>query len=191
MHRQPFGRARFVDDAFKKPPNCCVRKRSPIVPLGIFENFLFSIRLIQRQIRLLLELSDFQSATRTFVEQFHELLIEFINAPTPITEAHGAASLFERPLCAACLSDRIRAPMAATARSAASGEESAAVAFSISATSAEPMTAASARPPRTETWPGCEMPNPTAIGSCVTARARRKSAGKSSGSESLAPVTPV
>ena len=36
-----------------------------------------------------------------------------------------------------------------------------------------------------------EIPNPTAIGSDVKLRARRRRAGKSSGSASFAPVTPV
>ena len=39
--------------------------------------------------------------------------------------------------------------------------------LTLSETSAEPTTAASARPPRTLTWPGSEMPKPTAIGRLV------------------------
>ncbi len=64
-------------------------------------------------------------------------------------------------------------------------------AFSTSAISAEPTTAASAIPPSTVTCVGNEMPNPTAIGNAVNFRARRTSAGNSAGSASRVPVTPV
>ena len=64
-------------------------------------------------------------------------------------------------------------------------------AFSISATRADPTTAASAIPPSTDTCSGDEIPKPTASGSFVKRRTRRASAGSSSGSEARSPVTPV
>src|SRR6267154_2141305 len=76
---------------------------------------------------------------------------------------HGATSRRERPWRAASLSAWMRLPSAVRA-SLAAAEEPDFVALSISETRAEPMTAASARPPRTETWPGSEMPKPTARG---------------------------
>jgi len=58
------------------------------------------------------------------------------------------------PVCAARFNERIRDASASHARSTAAGDESFRVVFSISETRDEPITAASARPPRTETWPG-------------------------------------
>src|SRR5487761_939609 len=75
----------------------------------------------------------------------------------------------------------------ATAAAAALADE----AFSISATSAEPTTTASAIPPSTVTCVGNDIPNPTAIGNDVNLRTRRTIAGNSSGKDSFAPVTPV
>src|ERR1700676_2690284 len=178
MHGFALSAARFVDDALQETAN------SGVGALGIFEDLTLALGLKERKIFGLLEFADFESAAGTLVEQLDEFAVDFIDLATPVREAHGATSRRERPWVAACLSERTRAARAALA--ASSG-----FAFSISETSAEPTTAALARPPRTETWPGREMPKPTAMGSCVTARARRISAGRSSGSASFAPVTPV
>src|SRR5271168_562738 len=191
MHGVAFRRARFVDDAFEEPPNRRIRERPLIRALGVLQNFSLSLRLIQRQIRRLLQLPDCQRAFRAFVQQFHKFLVQLVDAAPPIAQVHGAPSLRctdtsrrESPCRAASFSKRMRILSASAAASTL-------FAFSISETSAEPTTAASASPPSTETCPASEIPNPTAIGSCVTLRALRKSAGKSSGSASLAPVTPV
>src|SRR5205823_2631292 len=106
-------------------------------------------------------------------------------------QVHWVTSLRERPCRAACFKARTFSLRAEVAASMALADAPDFVAFSISDTSAEPTTAASAKPPRTETCAGSEIPKPTAIGSRVTARARRRSAGRSSGSASFAPVTPV
>src|SRR6266850_1290318 len=184
IHSVAFGGAGFVNDALEEAANGGVGQRAGIVALGVREDFVFAVRLIERNFRRLFELADFERALRTRVQEFDELLVDFIDAAAPVAEIHGATSRRERPWRAASLSERI---FAARAEAAASTE----CLFSISETRAEPMTAASARPPRTETWPGSEIPKPTAIGRCVTARARRKREGRSSGRASLAPVTPV
>src|SRR5579859_416914 len=184
MHRLALGAAGFVDDALEEAANGGVGKRARINALGIFQDFALALRLIQRKIFRLLEFADFERAAGTLIEQLDELAIDFIDLAAPVRECHGATSRRERPRVAACLRERTRA---ASAVQAASTD----FAFSISETSAKPTAAASARPPRTETWPGSEMPKPTAMGSCVTARARRIRPGSSSGSASLAPVTPV
>src|SRR5579864_373461 len=184
MHGLALGAAGFVDDALEEAANGGVGKRARINALGIFQDFALALRLIERQVFGLLEFANLESAAGTLVEQLDEFAVDFIDLATPVREAHGATSRRERPRVAACLRERT---LAASAVQAASTD----FAFSISETSAEPTTAASARPPRTETWPGSEMPKPTAMGSCVTARALRTSAGRSSGRASLAPVTPV
>src|SRR5215470_6191195 len=130
----------------------------------------------------LLDLADLQRATGTLVEQLDEFSVEFIDLATPICEIHGTASRRESPLRAARFNAAILAHKASFASRPAR---------SISDTSAEPTTAASTRPPNTETCAGCDIPKPTAIGRSVDRRTRRISAGKSSGSTSLAPVTPV
>src|SRR5229473_8331786 len=184
MHGFALGATGFVDDALEEAANSGVGERAGVDALGIFQDFALAFGLIERKILSLLEFADFEGATGTLVEQLDEFAVDFIDLAAPVGESHGATSRRERPCVAACLSDRTRAARAALAASTD-------LVFSISETRAEPTTAASARPPRTETWPGREMPKPTAIGSCVTARARRRSAGRSSGSAALAPVTPV
>src|SRR5712664_745478 len=184
MHGLALGAAGFVDDALKEAANGGVGERAGVDALGVFEDFTLAVGLIERKIFGLLEFADFEGAAGTLVEEFNEFAVDFIDLAAPVGESHGATSRRERPWVAACFRERMRAARAVLAASTD-------FAFSISATSAEPTTAASARPPRTETWPGREMPKPTARGSCVTARARRTSAGRSSGRASLAPVTPV
>src|SRR5438105_10811984 len=191
VHRTAFRRTCLVNDALEQAANRRVRQWPVIVVLRILQNFLFAIRLVQGQIRLLLQLSDFQCALGPFVQEVHQLAVDLIDAASPIAEAHVATSRRERPARAAAFSERMRSASAAAAAAMAASPESYAVAFSISETSADPTAAASASPPRTETWPGNEMPKPTAIGSCVTRRARRSRAGRSSGRASFAPVTPV
>src|SRR6266404_696769 len=184
MHGLALGAARFVDDALEEAANGGVGERAGIDALGVFEDLALALGLIERKIFGLLDFADFEGAAGTLVEQLDEFAVDFIDLAAPIGERHGATSRRERPWVAACFRERTRAARAALATSTV-------FAFSISETSAEPTTAASARPPRTEAWPGREMPKPTAMGSWVTARARRMSAGRSSGSASFAPVTPV
>src|SRR5579871_3562513 len=185
VHRFTFGAARFIDDALKEPANCGVRKRAAIFALRVLNHFALAIGLIERKIFLLLDLSDLERAMRTLVEQLHEFAIDLIDTAAPVTHVgHGATSRRDKPFLPASFRLRIFAPRACAEASTDS-------AFSISETSAEPITAASASPPRTETWPGSEIPKPTAIGRFVCDRTRRISAGRSSGMESFAPVTPV
>src|SRR5437762_3289490 len=200
MHGVAFGRARLVNDALKQTANSGVGQRPGIVAFRVGQHFDFTLRLIQRDVCLLLELADFERAARALVEKLNELLVDFVDAAAPIGEIHGAtfpkklpgpSARRERPWRAACFKTRTFSDRADAAASMALADAPDLVAFSISETSAEPTTAASARPPRTETSPGSEMPKPTATGRCVTPRARRKSAGRSSGKASFAPVTPV
>src|SRR5713101_8230833 len=184
MHRAALDRARFVNDSLEQPPHRLMRERAGIGGFSAFQHFPFAIGLIEREVFLLLVAADFHGAARPFVQQLDELAVDLINAAAPVVDFHGAASLRLRPRRAASLKPRTR-----LAREAAAASGVAARAISV--TRAEPMTAASARPPRIETCPGREMPNPTAIGSEVIFRTRRSSAGRSSGSASFAPVTPA
>src|SRR6266852_6093689 len=167
MHGVAFGGAGFVNDALEQTPDRGVGQWPCIVALSVCEHFVFPVRLVQRYLCLLLELADFEGAVRALVQELDELLVDFIDAAAPVAEVHGATSRRERPWRAASLSGRI---LAARAEAAASTER----VFSIS-----------------ETRAGSEMPKPTAMGRCVTLRARRKREGSSSGRVSLAPVTPV
>src|SRR5439155_18345725 len=184
MHGVAFGGAGFVNNALKQAADRGVGQRTRIIALGIFQHFVFAFGLVQRNFGFLLELPDFERALRAFVQELHQLLVDFVDAAPPITQLHGATSRRESPWRAASLNDRTRSASAAAAASMD-------FALAISETSAEPTTAASARPPRTETWPGSEMPKPTATGRFVKPRVRRRSDGRSSGRTSFAPVTPV
>src|SRR6266852_3360460 len=184
IHGVAFGGAGFVNDALEQAADRGVGQWPCIVALSVCEHFVLALRLVQRNFCRLLELADFERAVRALVQELDEFLVDFVDAAAPVGKIHGATSRRERPWRAASLNERTRS---ASARAAASTD----FPFSISETSAEPTTAASARPPRTETWPGSEMPKPTAMGSFVTLRARRKSAGRSSGKASFAPVTPA
>src|ERR1700720_2169874 len=66
MHGEALGGTRFVNDALKQTADRGVRERSFVVLLRIPQNFLFAVRLIERQIGLLLQLADFQRALGTF-----------------------------------------------------------------------------------------------------------------------------
>src|SRR3989454_451571 len=184
MHSHALARAVFVQDALEQPPDSCIRRGAMMGAFSGFQAFALALGLVKRERRDLLQPANLDRAARALVEQLDQLAVIFVNLAPPIFNIHGRASRRLIPRVAACLSRRTRS---ATAAIAASTDG----AFSISATKAEPTTAASARPPRIETWPGSDIPKPTAIGSEVTARARRTSAGKSSGNVSLAPVTPV
>src|ERR1700730_3454384 len=144
MHGFALGAAGFVDDAFEEAANGGVGERAGIDALGGVEDFAVALRLIGRNCFGLLDFADFQGAAGTLVEQLDEFAVDFIDLATPVGEAHGATSRRERPWGAACLSERTRAARASRAASTD-------FALSISETSAEPITAASARPSRTET----------------------------------------
>src|SRR5258708_30319989 len=178
MHGLAFGAAGFVDNAFEEAANGGVRKRAGIRSLGVFEDFALALGLIERKIFGLLDFADFERAAGTLIEQLDEFAVDFIDLAAPVGESHGATSRRDRPWVAACLRERMRAARAALA-------DSTDFAFSISETSAEPTTAASARPPRTETWPGGGMPKPTAVGWCGTAPGRPSRAGGSAVSSRL------
>src|SRR6516225_7697370 len=98
----------------------------------------------------MLEFADFQGTLGAFVEELDELFVDFVHAAAPVGDVHNVALRRERPLRPASLRERMRSRRAAAAASTLE-------AVSISVTREEPMTAASARPPRMETWPGSEM----------------------------------
>src|SRR5271154_6691872 len=138
----------------------------------------------------MLLVADFDRAFGALIQQRHEFQINFIYAAAPIIDAHDGFSLpagiprWLTPDLPACFKLRIKFATASAARSGVA-------AFSISATMAEPTTAASAMPPRTVTCVGNEIPKPTAMGRRVCWRTRRTKAGRSSGRSSRVPVTPV
>src|SRR2546428_462693 len=162
MHSHALDRARFVQDALEQPPDSCIRQRAVIGAFSGFQDFTLALGLVKRERRDLLQPADLDRAARALVEQLDQFAINFVNLAAPVFNIHGRASRRLIPRVAACLSKRTRSATAATAASTDG-------AFSISATRAEPTTAASARPPRIETWPGSDIPKPTATGSEVTA----------------------
>src|ERR1700675_3498617 len=164
MHGDPFGGARFVNDALEKAADRGVRKRAAVVARGVGQNLVFTRRLVNRHAGSLFQASHFESALRTLIQKLNDFFVNLIHALPPVGDVHGVASRRDNPRRPASFNTLTRSRSAAEA---ASIDE----AFSISETSAEPTTAASARPPSTETWPGSEMPKPTATGNCVTARA--------------------
>src|SRR5258708_1094442 len=135
VHGVAFGGASFVDDALEEAPDRRVGQRAGIIAFGVLQHFVLAVGLVQRDFRLLFELADFERALRALVQKLHELLVNFIDTASPVTQIHGATSRRERPCRAASLSERTRS---ASAEAAPSTDG----AFSISETSAEPMTAA-------------------------------------------------
>src|SRR6516162_1628124 len=184
VHCETFGGTSLVNDSLKQTANRGIGERPAVICFRVRQNFRFTGRLIKRNVRLLLQMTDLKGTPAAFVQQLHEFLVDLVHAAPPIGDVHGSASRRERPWRAASLKECMRSR---SALAAASGVD----AFSISDTSAEPMTAASARPPRTETWPGNEIPKPTAIGRSVKRWTRRSKAGSSSERDSFAPVTPL
>src|SRR5947199_9272183 len=58
MHGAPLGGASLVNDAFEKTANGGVGQRAGIVPLGVREDFVFAVGLIERNLRHLLQFAD-------------------------------------------------------------------------------------------------------------------------------------
>src|SRR5262249_24224817 len=150
VHCQAFRRTRFVNDAFKQSPDRRVTQRPFVVVGRVGQHFVFPRGLVNRHPGGMLQPTDFQRALRAFVEKFDELFIDLVHLAPPVGDIHIVASRRERPLRPASFRDCTRSRNAAAAASTEG-------AFSISDTRAEPTTAASARPPSTETCPGSEM----------------------------------
>src|SRR5215468_1775467 len=123
-----------------------------IVARGVRQHFVFTRWLVNRHPGSLFEAPNLERALRTLVEKLNQFFVDLIHALPPVGNVHIVASRRESPWRPASFNTLTRSRSAVEA---ASTEE----AFSISATSAEPTTAASARPPSTETWPGRAIPN--------------------------------
>src|SRR6202171_6110665 len=173
FHHRALNRSRFIQDALEQPPDRCVRQRPGIRVHRRIENFFFAVMLIQRLTGGLLDPADLDDAVRALVQQPHELPVNFIDFAAPIFDAHARGSRRLIPATAALFNNFTRAVSASAAASTVPAR-------SISSTSAEPTTAASANPPSIDTCPGSEMPKPMAMGSSVTRRTRLASAGNSS-----------
>src|SRR6266853_2557927 len=184
LHHRAFHRTRFIQDALEQAPNRRIGKRPGIGAHRCVENVFLTVRLIQRLTRGMLDAPNFDHAVRALVQELHESPVNFIDFAAPVFDAHPRGSRRLIPATAAPFNNLTRAASASAAASTVPAR-------SISSTSAEPTTAASANPPSTDTCPGSEMPNPMAMGRSVTRRTRRASAGNSSASCSFAPVTPV
>ncbi len=119
VHGITFGGAGFVDDALEKAAYGGIRERARIAALGICQDFVLTVGLIQRDVSRLFQFADFEGAMRTFVQELDQLLVDFIDAASPITEVQGATSRRERPWRAASLRDRMSVASAVAARSMA------------------------------------------------------------------------
>src|SRR5258708_38844198 len=123
----------------------------------------------------MLDAPDYDYAVDALVQELYESPVNFIDFAAPVFDAHPRGSRRLIPATAAPFNNLTRAASATVAASTVPAR-------SISSTSAEPTTAASANPPSTDTCPGCEMPKPTAMGSSLRRRTRLARAGNSSAS---------
>src|SRR5580765_2755645 len=89
MHGEAFGGAGFVNDALEQAANGGIGERSFVIVLGIFDDFLLAIGLIERKIGLLLQSADFQRALRAFVQKLDQLAVDVVDLAAPVSEAHG------------------------------------------------------------------------------------------------------
>jgi len=62
MHSVAFGGASFVNDAFEQAADGGVGERAGIGAFGVGEDFVFAVRLIERDVGRLLEFADFERA---------------------------------------------------------------------------------------------------------------------------------
>src|SRR5277367_3785047 len=92
VHGVAFGGAGFVNDALEETANGSVRERAGIGALDVGEDFVFAVRLIERDICSLFELADFEGAARPRVEELDELFVDFIDAAAPVGEVHRGTS---------------------------------------------------------------------------------------------------
>src|ERR1700758_108425 len=97
VHGQALRRAGFVDDALEKTANRGIGERALIVVFGILQNFLFAIRLVERQMLFLFEFADFQRTPGTLVEKLDQFAVKFVDAAAEVGQrSHLVASLANR-----------------------------------------------------------------------------------------------
>src|SRR6516162_3873780 len=133
VHGQTFGGTSFVNYPFKQTANRGVGEWPLIICFRIGEDFRLAGRLIQRDVCLLLQVTDLESTLAALVQQFHQFLVDLVHATAPVGNVHGSASRRDRPRRAASLKECTRLRNALRAAPSVG-------AFSISETSAEPMT---------------------------------------------------
>src|SRR6266581_2102258 len=121
----------LLNDPLKQTLQPRTVERSGVRFFDPLENFLFPFRIIDRQILGALDLSDFNGAFRTLVQQLNKLPVDLINFPPPIFDGHFPDGSFSH------LANADTVPT----RSTTSGSP---MTFSISLTMALPTIAASA-----------------------------------------------
>jgi hypothetical protein len=71
-----------------------ITQRPLIVVFGILQDFLFTVRLIEREMLLLFQLADFQRALGPLVKKADQLAVELVDATPQIGEGgHAVASM--------------------------------------------------------------------------------------------------
>src|SRR5439155_13783427 len=89
VHGVAFRSASLVNNALEQAANGRVRQRAGIIAFGVRQHVVLAVRLVQWNFRLLLELADFQRALGPLVQKFHQFLVDFIDAASPIIQVHG------------------------------------------------------------------------------------------------------
>src|SRR5258708_19285828 len=102
----------------------------------------------------MLDAPDYDYAVDALVQELYESPVNFIDFAAPVFDAHPRGSRRLIPATAAPFNNLTRAASASAAASTVPAR-------SISSTTAEPTTAASATPPSIDTWPRAEIPKPS------------------------------
>src|SRR5207244_9801141 len=85
---EPFDMSALLNDPLKQTLQPRTVERSGVRFFDPLENFLFPFRIIDTQIFGALDLSDFNGAFRTLVQQLNKLPVDLINFPPPIFDGH-------------------------------------------------------------------------------------------------------
>ena len=59
-----------------------------VLALNVLENNALAIRLVDRQTRILLQLSDLNGTARTLTDERHQLPVEFVDLQPPVCDVH-------------------------------------------------------------------------------------------------------
>src|SRR5579875_2484010 len=84
LHHVIFERPGFVNNALKQAPHCRIIQRAGIRLDHVAKDFRLPLRRPGRKMMQLLVMSDLQRALRAFIKQLQNLLVNLVNALSPL-----------------------------------------------------------------------------------------------------------
>ena len=85
---KPLDPAALVNNALEQTLKALIVQRSIIGILDSPQNLAFPLRIVDSHIEIMFDSSDFNCAFRAFIQQLHELSVDFIDFAPPIFNTH-------------------------------------------------------------------------------------------------------